>query len=146
MASPVSEVPCRCVERLQDDEHVAVIRAVGVQDERQPRDGHRVGNAGRLQGDLLDRLGHLDRALQRGRIGQLDVHHQVALVLDGDEPAGDAGEAEARQTDQADVDEEHERAQAEAPAHGLAVGFRRPLEHPVEARERTSPKPSSPAG
>ena len=35
-------------------------------------------------------VGHLDRALQRGRVGQLDVDHQVALVLDGDEPAGDA--------------------------------------------------------
>ena len=109
MASPVSDGAPPFVERLEDDEHVAVVRAVGVQDERQPRDGHRVGDAGRLEGDLLDRLGHLDRALQRGRVGQLDVHHQVALVLDGDEPAGDAGEAEARQADQADVDQEHDR-------------------------------------
>ena len=52
---------------------------------------------------------HLDRALQRGRVGQLDVDDQVALVLDGDEPAGDAGEAEARQAEQADVDQEHDR-------------------------------------
>ena len=123
------------VERLEDDEHVAVVRAVGVQDERQPRDGHRVGYSGRIEGNLFDRLGHLDRALQRGGIGQLDVHHQVALVLDGDESAGHAGEAEACQTDQPDVDEKHDDAEAEAPTHGFAVDLRRPLEEPVEAAE-----------
>ena len=42
------------VERLEGDEHGAEVRAVGVQDERLPRDGHRVGDAGRLEGDLLD--------------------------------------------------------------------------------------------
>ena len=94
-----------------------------------------MGNSRRIEGNLFDRLGYLDRALQRGGVGQLDIRHQVALVLDGDEPAGDAGEAEARQTDQADVDEEHDDAEAEAPAHGLAVGLRRPLEEPVEAAE-----------
>ena len=84
---------------------------------------------------------HFDRALQRGRVGQLDVDHQPALVLGGDEPRGDAGEAEARQADQADVDQEHDRAQAEAPAHGLSVGSRRPLEDPVEAPEETAQYP-----
>src|SRR5207302_249219 len=68
------------VERLQDDENGGVIRTVGVQNERRPRDGHCVGNAGRLQGNLFDRVGYLERALQRGRVGQLDVRHQVALV------------------------------------------------------------------
>ena len=53
---------------------------------------------------------------------------QVALVLDRDEPGGDAGHAEARQSEQADVDQEHDRAEAEAPAHGLAVGVRRPAQ------------------
>src|SRR5439155_22836355 len=33
------------VERLEDDEHGAVVRAVGVEHERCPRDGHRVGNS-----------------------------------------------------------------------------------------------------
>ena len=50
------------VERLEHDEYVAVVRAVGIQDERRPRYGHRVGNTGRLQGDFFDRRGHLDRA------------------------------------------------------------------------------------
>ena len=115
---------------LEDDKHVAVIRTVGVQDERQPRHGHRVGNAGRLESDLLDRLGHLDRALERGRVGQLHVHHQIALILDRDELAGNPSKAEARQTDQAEVDQEHERALAEATAHGLAVGFGRAARTP----------------
>src|SRR5262249_8560444 len=61
--------------------------------------------------------------------------HQVALILDGDEAAGDAGEAKARQPEQANVDQEHNDAEAEAPAHGLAVNVRRPLEDPVEGAE-----------
>ncbi len=100
-----------------------------------------MGNAGRLEGNLFDRLGHLERALQRGRIGQLDVHHEVALVLEGDEAAGDAGEAEARQADQADGDQQHDGAEAEAPAHGLAVGLGRPFKDPVEAMEETAQCP-----
>src|SRR5262249_9493890 len=123
------------MERLEDDEYVGVVRAVGVQNERRAWDSHRVSNPGRLQSNLLDRVGYVDGAFQRGRIGQLDVRHQVALVLDGHEPSGDAGEAPARQTDQTDVDEEHDRAEAEAPAHGLAVRLRRSLEDPVEAAE-----------
>ena len=71
---------------------------------------------------------------------------QVALVLDRDEPGGDAGKAKARQPEQADVDQEHDGAEAEAPAHGLAVGLRRPLEEPVKAAGRNDPVPSSPAG
>ncbi len=51
-------------ERLEDDEHGAVVRAVGVQNERRSRDGHRVRHAGRFQRDLLDCVGHLDRAFQ----------------------------------------------------------------------------------
>src|SRR5208282_3879170 len=65
--------------------------------------------------------------------GQLDVGYQIALVLDGDEPVGDAGEEQPSQADQADVDEKHDDAEAETPAHGLAVRLRRPLEEPVEA-------------
>src|SRR5262249_11392088 len=95
------------VEPPEEDENVAAVRAVGVQNERRSRDGHRVGNSRRLQGNLFDRVGYFDRALQRSRIGQLDVRHQVALVLDGNEPAWDAVEAQERQTDQADVDEEY---------------------------------------
>src|SRR5437762_13948391 len=96
-----------------------------------------MGNSGSLQGDLLDRLGHLDGALQRGGIRQLDVRQQIALVLNGDETTGDAREAEACQTDQADVDHEDDDAEAEAPTHGLAVALRRALKDPVEAPEET---------
>src|SRR3989449_6756925 len=34
----------------------------------------------------LDLPGHLDRALQRGRVGELHVHEEEALVLLRDEP------------------------------------------------------------
>ena len=128
MASPLSSAPFRSWNGLSGMNRPAVVRAVGVQDERLPRDGHRVRDPGRLQGDLFDLRGRLDRALQRGRVGQLDVGDQVALVLDRDEPGGDAGHAEARQSEQADVDQEHDRAEAEAPAHGLAIGLRRPAQ------------------
>ena len=59
----------------------------------------------------------------------------------GMKPAGDAGEAEARQADQADVDQQHDGAEAEAPAHDLAVGPRRPVEDPVEAAEEDAQDP-----
>ena len=79
---------------------------------------------------FLDALDDLDRALERGRVGQLDVDDQAALVLDGDEAGGNAGEAEARQADQADIDQEHDRAQAEGPAHDAAVDVRSPRRRP----------------
>ena len=141
MASPVSVGASPLVERLEGDEQGAEVRAEGVQDERLPRDGHRVRDPGRLQGDPLDLRGRLGRALQRGGIRQLDVRDQVALVLDRDEPGGDAGHAEGRQAEQADVDQEHDRAQAEAPAHGLAIGPGRPIEGPVEGPEEPAQGP-----
>ena len=100
-----------------------------------------MGDAGRLPGDLPDLLHHFDRALQRGRVGQLNVDDQAALVLAGDEPRGDAGEAEARQADQADVDQEHDRAEAEGPAHDPPVDVGRPIEDPVEAPEELAEDP-----
>ena len=123
------------VERLEREEHAGVVRTVGVQDERLPRDGHDVRNAGRLEADLFDLGDRFDRPLQRGRVGQLDVGDQVALVLDRDEPGGDAGHAEARQSEQADIDHEHDRAQAKAPAYGLAIGLRHPAKERVEGAE-----------
>ena len=137
----VQPCPSSFVERLEDDEHGAVVRAEGVQHERLPRDSHGVSNPGRLQGDLLGCPGHLGRALQRGRVGQLDVGQQIALVLRGNEAAGNAREAEARQADQADVDQENDRAEAERPADGLAVGSCRPLKDPVEAPEEMAQCP-----
>ena len=57
-----------------------------------------VSDAGRLLDNLLGRVHHLGGALQGGRVGQLDVDDQPALVLRRNEPAGDASEAEPRQT------------------------------------------------
>ena len=91
MASPLSAGSRRSWNGFEDDEHRAEVGAVGVQHERLARDGRRVwATPGRLEGDLLDRVGHLERALQRGGVGQLDVDQQVALVLLGMKPVGDA--------------------------------------------------------
>ncbi len=57
------------LERLEDHEHVRVIRAVGVLDERRPRDGDRMGDAGRFHHDLLDRGDYLDRASSEAASG-----------------------------------------------------------------------------
>src|SRR5262249_18494306 len=70
-----------------------------------------------------------------------NVDEQAALVLAGDESAGDLRKAEARQSDQADVDHEHDGAEAKAPSHGLAVGVSRPVEAPVKAAEKPSQGP-----
>ena len=69
------------VEGVQHDEHRGEIRAVGLQQKRTAREGHRVGDAGRPAGDLLDLGDDRFGALQRRRVGQLDVHDQPALVL-----------------------------------------------------------------
>ena len=76
------------VERLEDDEHRAEVGAVGLQQERHAGDGDGVRHARRLAGDLLD-LGHgVLGALQRRRVGQLDVDDEPALVLLRDEAGG----------------------------------------------------------
>src|SRR4029077_20566208 len=123
------------VECLENDEHGAVVRAVGVQDERLPWNRHGVGRAGCLQSDFCDGVADLDRALQRGRIRQLNVGEEVALVLDRDEAARNAAEAQTRQTEQTNIAQEHDRAQADAPAHSLAVELRGLIEETVESTE-----------
>ena len=53
------------VERLEGKERGAEVRVDSIEDERPAPVGDRVGDAGRLQGDLLDLLDNLDRAFQR---------------------------------------------------------------------------------
>ena len=45
-------------------------------------------------------------------------------------------ETEARQTKQANIDQQHD-AESEGPADGLAVKFRRPIKDPIERTENT---------
>ena len=73
--------------------------------------------------------------------GNWTLTHQPALVLSGDKARGNAGEAEARQADQADIDQQHDDAEAEAPSHGLSVGPRRAVEDPVEAPKEVAQYP-----
>ena len=57
IASAPSSAAVALVERLEDHEHRGEVRAVGVQQERLPGDGHGVLHAGDAAGDLL----HLPR-------------------------------------------------------------------------------------
>src|SRR5205823_5484525 len=87
------------VERAQADECRAEVRADGVEDERPARVANAVIDAGCFQGDLLDFRHHRSRALQRGRVRQLYVDDQAALILAGDETRGNPTEAETRQAE-----------------------------------------------
>ncbi len=97
IASSYSSLLRALVERLQDDEHRAEVGAVGVQQERLAGDADGVRDAGRLRsGDLSILAITASRPLHRGRVGQLHVDQQVALILLGNEARRRAGHAPAR--------------------------------------------------
>ena len=68
-------------------------------------------------GDLLDLRHGFLRALQRGRVGQLDVDDEPALVLLRDEAGRSALEDPVGQHQQAAVDQQHQHADPQQPAH-----------------------------
>ncbi len=75
----------RLVEVVEHHVHGAEVRGVGAQQDRLAGDGHGVLHAGVLVGQFLDAVHHPLGPLHGGRVGQLHVHQQVALVLHGDE-------------------------------------------------------------
>ena len=78
-------VAARSVEVVEHHVHRAEIGGVGAQQDRLAGDGHGVLHAGVLVGDLLDAVHDPLGPLHGGRVGQLHVHQQVALVLRGNE-------------------------------------------------------------
>ena len=76
---------------------------------------------GVFAGDFLDARHRLLGALQRRRVGQLDVDDQPALVLLRDEARGGALEGPVRQSQQAAVDQQHDHAQSEQLADRPAI-------------------------
>ena len=75
----------RCLERLENDEHRAQVRAVGPQHERYAGNPHHVGDPLDAADDLVRLVHHLVGALQRGGVGQLHRAEQIALILGGNE-------------------------------------------------------------
>src|SRR5262249_60290994 len=87
-------------------------------------------------GEFADAINHFAGAFERGGIGQLDHHGDVAFVLRGDEPAGDVFEAEPGQTKQAKVHGERDGADVNQSPHAPAVGGGAALEEPVEPAKK----------
>ena len=116
VATIASAVSCRLaalVERLEHDEHRAQVRTVGAQHERQAGDADRMGDAFGCADDVVG-VGHRRVGpLQRGRVGKLDRHEQIALVLVGNEADRHFAEAPAGQIQQAAVDQQHQEAHAQ---------------------------------
>src|SRR5581483_11266711 len=111
------------------------VRARGVEEERVPSDGEGVGDTGGLQGNV-DRL-HEDggRPLRRGRIGELDVDHDASLVLLRDEALGEGLQAPPREAEEAGVEDEDERRDAEHLPDDGGVASRGEGEEGVEGLE-----------
>jgi len=124
------------LKTVQNHEHRSQVRAVGVGQERHSLDAQRIGDAFRLLDDLLDLAHHLLGAAERGRVGQLRVDQQVALVLIGNEPARHRGKPKVRQPEQSAVNQQHDQAQAEGASHQVRVPSGREVEKAVEAAEK----------
>ena len=134
------------VEVVEHHVHRAEVRGVGAQQDRLAGDGHGVLHAGVLVGQLLDAVHHPLGPLHGGRVGQLHVHQQVALVLRGDEARGRLHEPPPGQRQQAAVDHQHQHADAQQPAHRAGVDVGRVVEADVEQRGRAGRGCGSAAG
>ena len=123
------------VERIEHHEHRAQVRPVGPQHERHAADADHVADPGHLADDLRGPAHHLLGPLQRRRIGKLDGHEQVALVLVGNEARGHLAEAPTGQVQQPAVDHQHQDAHAQQLADRPRVSVERGGERLVEQLE-----------
>ena len=129
----------RCSNGFRPTNIVPRLEPLVVVRKRFPGDADGVGHAGDAAGDLVD-LGQ-DRVgpLHRGGVGQLDVDEQVALILRGDKAGRRARHPPHGQPEQADVDHQHDHAQAQQLPDRPAVGRGDAVEEAVEAPEEPSP-------
>ena len=125
------------VELVEHHVHRAEVGGVGVQEDRLARERHRMADARHLPRDRLDPAHHILRLAHRGRVGQLDVDQEEPLVLRRDEPGRGVREPPIRQPQQAAVDEQHQGADPEHPAHDSRISIRDHLEADVERRGRS---------
>jgi hypothetical protein len=91
-----------------------------------------VRDARRVERHLLDALGDLHRALERRRIGQLNVDDQPAFVLYRDEARRNLSEAEACERNDSEVSDHYDRTQADRPANRTPINVRYRLKNRVE--------------
>ncbi|MNM94053.1 hypothetical protein D3C81_1064430 [compost metagenome] len=124
------------IERLERGEHDAAVRAVGEAVDRQAREGHRVGHARLLEGDLAHLLDHRFRAVEAGGIRQLREGDQVLFVLRRHETGRRRRKAQPGHDDQATVDEQGDAAAADDPADRADVAMAGPVEEAVERAEQ----------
>ena len=135
------------VEVVEHHVHRAEVRGVGVQQDRLARRSPRCARRpAPCRAISSIRLITCWVVLDRGRVGQLDVDQQVALVLRRDEPGRGAGEAAVGQVEQAAVDQQHQHADPQQPADDPGVHARRALEAGVEQPEEPAQEPVRAAG
>src|SRR5690348_5885966 len=94
-----------------------------------------------LADDFLDAVHDLDGACLRGRIGELHVDDEIALVLIGNEAAGDHGVTEVGEAEQPDVDEQDDGAEPQAPGNRSAIEASGLVEDSVEAAKEIAEPP-----
>ena len=123
------------LERLEDHEHAADVADVRAQDGRVARQVDGVGDAGLFAGDFAHFADDLVGAVEGGAVGELRVEDQVALVLFGDKADGNGLETEVGESHQADVNQQHDRADSQQAGDHPAVDVDRDVEEPVEAAE-----------
>ena len=120
---------------LEHDVQRAEVGCIGVQEQRLARHADRVLDARRLAGQCLD-AGHDPlRPLHRGGIGQLHVQEQIPFILLRDKARGGMVELPVSQHQQAAVDHQHQRADAQDMADDPAVNHGHLVEEAIEAAE-----------
>ena len=123
-------------ERLQHDIHGAEIGSIGAEQYRLTGDGERVVHAVVLPGDLdelrHDGIGPSDG----GRVGELHVHEQVALVLLGNEAGGGRLHGVHGQVEKPGVRDEHNQAHHQGRLDGAQIPHGEVVEAEVEDREK----------
>ena len=124
------------LERLQGDEDHARIGGVGEGRAVEAGERHRVGDAGPRQQDVgclsHDAVGALQARARRQR----NRGDEVGAVERRDEARRRAGELKIGQPDEAAVDHQHQRRDAQRPPRQSGIARRQPLEQLVEAGEK----------
>ena len=90
----------------------------------------------------LDLPRHRVRSLQRGRVGELHVHEQEALVFVRDEPRRQPASEATGEDGEAGQDHEAQGRLADEPVRQVHVAVRRPREAAVEGAEEPSEEPT----
>ncbi len=134
------------VELIERDEELAKVGAVGVQRERLPGDAGRMHNAVlgaaalRIE-NLGDAIDDFLRALQRSAVRQLHRDIEPPLILVGNVSAGQSGGRPPRQHQEAAIDDEHNRAGTQGPAHDARVPIRSSMKCPIKGAKKPAQPP-----